>query len=245
MRRYEAIILTEVQGWLSHVIDKLDELVFTSLEKVNGREQAAVIANIDYSHDLIILAAKMVQGRPQWKDDPKVGKLKFRRTWIRGCFSRNVMRPRRITAQATQLPPPEKVQQVMLDIQKTIVEAMAPESDEQSRFTAFLWGSAEGNMQSVFCIDTVKCAPQNPYDLSRTTVLKNLMRDKFSTENGWEPKQWARDMALPADKKKNEPSEAVLETKKCVRPYQPTGDVITVQNNAWMGLVSTFKHVPR
>ena len=271
-----------VRRWLAHGPSKkrgrkcnaefelqiLDELVFTSLEKVNGREQAAVIANICYSHDLIILAAKMVQGRPQWKDDPKVGKLKFRRTWIRGWLARNAMRPRRITAQAKQLPPPEKVQEVMLDIQKTIVEgeftlaeifngdesgmfygappkrqyvplsadrAMAPESDEKSRFTAFLWGSAEGNMQSVFCI--VKCSSQNPYDLSRTTVLKNLMRDKFSAENGWELKQWARDMALPAGKKKDEAGEAVLETKKCVRPYllhQPTGDVITVQNNAWM-----------
>ncbi|KAL3927160.1 MAG: hypothetical protein SGPRY_002955 [Prymnesium sp.] len=293
MRRYEAIILTEVQDWLSHVIDKvaldtsvqgsgvrasrmkwnrkrkativnsyvkvatefsyesqkraikrikeqvhdnakqfesravrhwlahgpsfkrgrkcnaefelhiLDELVSTSLAKVNGREQAAVIANICYSHDLIILAAKMVQGRPQWK----VVKLT------------NAMRPRRITAQAKQLPPPEKVQEVMLDIQKTIVEgvftlaeifngdasgmfyeappkqqdvplsadrAMAPESDENSRFTAFLWGSAEEPDER-----------------------------QFLAENGWELKQWARDMVLSAGKQENEAGEAMLETKKC------------------------------
>ncbi|KAL3917067.1 MAG: hypothetical protein SGPRY_006556 [Prymnesium sp.] len=76
-------------------------------------------------------------------------------------------------------------------------------------------------MQDVFCI--VKCASQNPYDLSRTFVLKNLTRDNFSAENGWELNQWARDMALPASKKKNEAGEAVLEC-----------DVIKVQNNARM-----------
>ena len=82
----------------------LDEMLFTSLKKVDNEEKAAVVANICYSHDTIIHAAKKVQREVEFQGDLRVKKLKFRRTWVRGCLRRNAMRPRRITAQSKTLP---------------------------------------------------------------------------------------------------------------------------------------------
>ncbi|KAL3920460.1 MAG: hypothetical protein SGPRY_005241 [Prymnesium sp.] len=178
MRRYEAIILTEVQDWLSHIIDKV-------------------------ALDTCVQGSGVRASRMKWNRKRKATIVDSH------------------VKVATEFP---------YESQKQVIKRIKEQVNDDAKFldSPFLWGSAEGNMQSVFCI--VKCASQNPYDLSRTTVLKNLMRDKFAVENGWELKQWARDMALPAGKKKNEAGEAVLETKKCARPYllhQPTGDVIT------------------
>ena len=84
----------------------LDEMVFVTVQRVNNEEKAAVAANICYSHDTIIQAAKKVQALSDFKDDPQVKRLKFRRSWVRGFLHRNAMRPRRITTQAKVLPPP-------------------------------------------------------------------------------------------------------------------------------------------
>ena len=106
----------------------LDELIFTTLEKVDSEEKAVAVANVCYSYAIILMAAQKVQQKPEWKENPKVNKLKFRRTWIRGWLRRCALRKRRITTQAKNLPPPEKVQERMGEIQKKIIDgAFSPE----------------------------------------------------------------------------------------------------------------------
>ena len=84
----------------------LEEMVFVSIEKVNNEEKASIAANVCYSHDTIIHAAKKVQAHADFKDDSWVQKLKFRRMWVRGFLHRNAMRVRRIiTTQAKALCP--------------------------------------------------------------------------------------------------------------------------------------------
>lgn len=54
-------------------------------------------------------AAKLVQQRSEWTADNKVSSLKFTRTWVRGWLKRNAMRPRRVTAQLKEMPPPAEL----------------------------------------------------------------------------------------------------------------------------------------
>lgn len=240
----------------------LDELVYTTVEKVNNQETAVVMANVCYSHDLIRLAAEKVRQQPQWKDDTRIQNLKFRRSWVRGWLRRCAMRKRRITAQEKTLPPPEKVQERMRQIQETVVaggfargevfngdetgvlfgalpltqyipfdadRATAPEGDDKARFTAFLYGSAEGNMEPAFII--TKCTSKNSFDLSSTRVVQNLHAlPDYSAVRGWTLKNWERQIMLPA--KKNAAPSLVT----CKRPYliHFDGTVITCQNRAWM-----------
>ena len=88
----------------------LDGMIFASVQKVDNEDKAAVIANVCYSHDIIVHAAKKVQREEAFQSDHRVKNLKFRRTWIKGFLQRNAMRPRRITAQSKTLPSPEDVQ---------------------------------------------------------------------------------------------------------------------------------------
>ena len=98
----------------------VDELIFTSLELVDGKEKAVVQANVAFSHALIIRAAQKVQRSLVFKDDPNVLKLKHNRSWIRGMLGRHALRRRRITANEKVLPEPEVVQARMTEIQETI-----------------------------------------------------------------------------------------------------------------------------
>lgn len=98
-----------------------DELIFTSLEKVDDKVKAVVEANVAFSHALIIRAAQKVQQTERFQDDRKVQALKFRRTWIAGWLRRQVLRRRRITASEKDLPAPLVVQSRMAEIQNTIV----------------------------------------------------------------------------------------------------------------------------
>ena len=68
--------------------------------------------------------------------------------------------------------------------------ALAPESDDKSRFTTFRYGSAGGKMQPTFNI--IKCHSSDPYDLSRTTIMSKLHATSFTTADGWVLKQWER-----------------------------------------------------
>lgn len=98
-----------------------DQLVYTELQDVGDRQKAeVVIANVCYSHALIVQSAKMVRQQSQFATEDQLIKLKFSRPWIRGFLRRNAMRPRRITAQLKDLPSPAEVQQIMSSIQKTI-----------------------------------------------------------------------------------------------------------------------------
>ena len=100
----------------------LDELVYTTAETVDSVEKAMAIANVCYSHDIIRMAAEKVRKRPEFLDDAKLQKLKFRRSWIRGWLRRCAMRKRRITTQVKTLPAPEVVQARMAQIQSKILE---------------------------------------------------------------------------------------------------------------------------
>ena len=83
------------------------------MQKVDNEEKAVVVANVVYSQDVIQTAAAMAKKLPQFIEDESVPKLQCTRTWCRGCLRRNALRPRRITAQHKDLPPPETVQERM------------------------------------------------------------------------------------------------------------------------------------
>jgi len=107
--------------------------------------------------------------------------------------------------------------------------ALAPESDDKSRFTTFLYGSAGGKMQATFNI--IKCHSSDPYDLSRTTIMSTLHATSFTTADGWVLKQWERTLNLPEVRQKG------CVARRCIRPYimhVERGHVITCHNQAWM-----------
>ena len=80
----------------------LDELMFTQVPKVENEEQAAVVANVSYSHDCIVQAANLVRQRSEWSKNPKVSALKLSRSWVRGWLRRSAMRPRSARHRAVQ-----------------------------------------------------------------------------------------------------------------------------------------------
>lgn len=108
--------------------------------------------------------------------------------------------------------------------------ATAPEGDDKARFTSFLFGSAGKGMEPSFNI--VKCASQNPYDLSGTRVIHNLFIQHFSADEGWELKKWERTMDLPVKNKKDGAHQRVV----CKRFFieHTNGTIVTCQNSAWM-----------
>ena len=98
----------------------MDELIYTSLEKVQDKETAVVQANVAFSNLMIVRAAEKVRGYAIFKDDPKVRALKFSNRWVLGLLRRNALRRRRITASEKVLPDPAAVQAQMSQIQQTI-----------------------------------------------------------------------------------------------------------------------------
>lgn len=81
-----------------------------------------MLANVCYSHDMIMTAARMVQAKPEFANDSHIKGLQFKHPWIHGCLRKNAMRPRRITPQARELPSPQAVQERMALLQAQIVE---------------------------------------------------------------------------------------------------------------------------
>jgi len=124
-----------------------------------------------------------------------------------------------------------KYQYVGADAQR----ASAPESDDKSRFTTFVFGNAQGEIQPSFSI--IKCSAKNPADLSGTRVLANLHSEPgFRVTDGWVLNVWQKDVRLPDEKR-------VEQTKTYRRPYlmhSVTKDVVTCQNNAWMDTVGVI-----
>jgi hypothetical protein len=112
-------------------------------------------------------------------------------------------------------------------IPSTADRATAPESDEKARFTALLWGMANGEMGPAFIIIKVSV---KGVDLSTSRVLQNLQKLLgFTVADGWEHRTWRRSLTL---KVKNE-----MKTLDFVRPYlihTATGVIVTVQAKAWM-----------
>ena len=120
-------------------------------------------------------------------------------------------------------------------VPRSAERATAPVSDNRSRFTFMLAGSAAGDMMPAYGIG--KCGT-NAADMSRTRVLHNLLKQsEFST--GWTLKWWERTLKLRG-KKKDEYFE-----KKYVRPYliNQSGAVITIQHKAWMDTVCLIMYI--
>lgn len=104
--------------------------------------------------------------------------------------------------------------------------ASTPETDDKSRYTAMLWGAADGEMGDAFCI--IKCNVARP-DLSSTRVIQNLHNmPGFKACDGWTLHVWERSLALKNKK-------GLLETSTHRRPYLcKGGTVVTMQKKAWM-----------
>ena len=98
-----------------------DQLIYTELEQVDGKEKAVVKANVVHGYAIIRRAAQKAQKSEQFAADRKVQKLEFSDPWIIGWIKRNTLRRRRITAAEKQLPEPPVVQERMSQIQATIV----------------------------------------------------------------------------------------------------------------------------
>ena len=111
-------------------------------------------------------------------------------------------------------------------IPKSADRAVAPESDEKARFTALLWGMANGEMGPAFII--IKMSVKGP-DLSSQRTLQGLQKKGYSEADGWQLRTWSRSLTLAVKK--------AMVTTKFVRPYLihlATGVIITVQKKAWM-----------
>jgi hypothetical protein len=80
-------------------------------------------------------------------------------------------------------------------VPKTVAWGSSPEDNDKARFTSLLHGFANGDMGSSF--NVIKCDVKDPYDLSTTWVLDNLMKQPgFGTADGWTKKMWERKMTL-------------------------------------------------
>lgn len=120
--------------------------------------------------------------------------------------------------------------------------AAAPESDEKARFTAMVCASADGIVYPTFYI--VKCTVQDTTDYTSSRVLNAFLTDNTfnpatvvqgQQRRPWMKREWQRELRLPVKKD-------VWVTKTYKRSYLlnvDTGDVITVQNNAWNDTVGT------
>eukprot|EP00310_Coccolithus_braarudii_P023052 CAMPEP_0183354396 /NCGR_PEP_ID=MMETSP0164_2-20130417/37285_1 /TAXON_ID=221442 /ORGANISM="Coccolithus pelagicus ssp braarudi, Strain PLY182g" /LENGTH=269 /DNA_ID=CAMNT_0025527271 /DNA_START=30 /DNA_END=836 /DNA_ORIENTATION=- len=64
----------------------LDQMIFTTLTRVDNEEKAGIVANVIYSHDVIQQAAMQVQKK--YQHDKRVAKCKFTRPWINGWLQR-------------------------------------------------------------------------------------------------------------------------------------------------------------
>lgn len=242
----------------------LDELVFTSLEKVDNEQKAVVVANVCYSHELIITAAKKVQAKPQWSNEPRVSKLQFRRTWIRGWLRRNAMRPRRITAQAKELPSPQVVQARMAQIQARIVEGeYAVDEVFNGDETGMFFGAPPKKQYVPISADRAT-APESDDKARFTSFLwadsDGTMQPTFNiikcqSKSSYDlsattklrslhltfftaQQGWTLEIWSRTMKLPNAKKEVV--EINCKRPYlvhQTSRDVVTCQNKAWMDSV--------
>ena len=97
---------------------------------------------------------------------------------------------------------PPKYQYIPSDASR----ALAPGSDEKSRFTMMLFGSAAGEMGPPWAI--IRCAAKGT-DLINTRVLHNIhLQPGFIYEEGWELRLWQSQ--VPTDDRT---------TAACKRPY--------------------------
>lgn len=87
----------------------LDELIYSSVEKVNDVEKLVVQANVAYSWALIVQAAELVKKRPEFLNDPMVKKLQFTKPWVSTFRQKSGLSRRRVTNVEKNMPPVEEV----------------------------------------------------------------------------------------------------------------------------------------
>lgn len=239
----------------------LDQLVFTTLERVHNKEQASVVANVCYSHAVIVTAAKKVQSLPKWQEQEVIQKLKFRRTWIQGWLRRCALRKRRISTQIKKLPPPDEVQRQMAEIQKRVVDGDYSAAEVFSGDETGMLFGAPPLLQHIPVDADRATAPEGDDKARFTSFLygsaAGIMEPSFnivkcSSKNPFDlsgtrvvhnlhttsftaAKGWKLftwARELMLPQKKGAPAMPT----KCKRPYliHNDGTVITVQNNAWM-----------
>ena len=149
----------------------LDELIFTSLEKVDGKEKAVVEANVAFSHDIIRRAAVKVRSEDaRFKEVAKLQKYKFTPQWIRGLLRRHALRRRRITAAEKVLPAPEVVQGRMEEIQGTITrEKFTKDETLSADETGIFFGAPPKNQ--MVPIDAERATAPDSDEKARATTL--------------------------------------------------------------------------
>jgi hypothetical protein len=106
----------------------------------------------------------------------------------------------------------------------------APGGGDKLRYTALMFGGADGTMHPPFII--MKCSSVAA-DMSRVTIVKKIGKQLNEAEalgGGWELKEWQRELTLKGKGGK-------VATKTYKRPYllHPTSlIVITCHHKAWM-----------
>lgn len=118
-------------------------------------------------------------------------------------------------------------------VPKDAERASAPDSNDKARFTAVMWGTADGNMGPPFII--VKNAVAG-FDQTSSTCLdaKHLMKEAgFRAGDGWEHKMWSKEMEFTIKGK------LVKGTyKRNYIIHNLSGAVITANKTAWMDSVT-------
>lgn len=119
-------------------------------------------------------------------------------------------------------------------VPKDAERASAPDSNDKARFTAVMWGSADGTMGPPFVI--IKNAVTGFIDQSGSTSLdgKHLMKQEgFRADDGWEHRMWTKEMELTV---KGKVYKGLFQRKYIV--HKVTGAVITANKTAWMDSVT-------
>jgi hypothetical protein len=160
------------------------------------------------------------------KDLPPVADVRARMTEIQGVIKDGLFATEDIiSADETGIlfGAPPKVQYVPENARAT-----APEANDKARFTALMWGAADGRMGVPFII--IKCSVKKA-DMRSVRVLDTLLMDLGGAAAGWQKKTWSRELELKIKKS--------LVKTMYFRPYlvHTSGTVITVQHKAWMDSV--------
>ena len=242
----------------------LSKVLYQTISKMT--QQKDITGNILHSIYMLKHAAEQTKAEEAFRSCAIVNKLKFSNCWCLGLLRRNKLTKRAITCKPTSdMPSPQEIRQTQRRIQKTL-EGHAPDDvisadetginwkasekvvwcpagsdrppgagDDKVRITAHLAGNGPGKMLPAMTI--LKCECKDDAQQGRTTKLENLLRVFNSKEPGnWTLHNWTRELDFGKGR------------KSYFRKYliNRSGDVITLQNNAWMdsaGCVFWLDHV--
>ena len=119
-------------------------------------------------------------------------------------------------------------------VPRDAARASAPDSNDKARFTAVMWGAADGVMGMPFVI--IKNAVAGFVDQSSSTCLdgKHIMKQVgFRAHDGWEHRVWTKDMEITV---KGKVYKGLFKRNYII--HKVTGAVITANKTAWMDTVT-------